>query len=195
MKTFRNFRENILEFIQSRGDTAKKQGISVDREIDPDSSKENALIATQNNVKRITDKYKKPQRPTPTQGHVNAQAHDEVKGNEFRTGAPSPRTKVLGGNQNASDINRQNRYNDAYQKINKTVREDLVSQDVANGKGTQEELERLWNEIPAKYKLGTQATKNQSKIRQIARVMEMASDRNDKKLYQKLHQRLEKLLK
>ena len=117
MKTFRNFRENILEFIQNREDTAKKQGISVDQEIDPDGSKEKALIARKNDLKRRIEKNRKTEGPTPTQGHTNAQAPNEVKGNEFRTNDPSPRTKVLGGNQNASDIKRRNRYSDAEQNI------------------------------------------------------------------------------
>ena len=96
---------------------AKKQGISVDREIDPDGSKENALISQENKLGRIIDKYKKHQRPTPTQGHANAQTHDEVKGNKLRTGAPRPSTTVIGRTQNASDIKGNRRYNDVGQSI------------------------------------------------------------------------------
>ena len=112
MKTFRNFREKLLEYTH-----ADKFRIDLKRKVDPNNSREKGLEASIDDLERITGKYKKPQRPTPTQGHTNAQTHDEVKGNEFRTNAPSPRTKVLGGNQNASDIKRRNRYSDAEQNI------------------------------------------------------------------------------
>lgn len=117
MKTFRNFRENILEFIQSRRDTAKKQGIPDDREIDPDGSREKGLEASIDDLGRIIDRHKKPEGSVQKKDFTNASAPNEVKGNELRTNDPSPRIKVLGRNQNVSDIKQRNRFSDTGRNI------------------------------------------------------------------------------
>ena len=87
---------------------------------------------------------------------------------------------------------------EAKSEMNEDSLGDSFQKIVNDEKISQEELEVIWNSIPTQYKLAMKKeTQNQDmpKIRQIARIMSMASERRDDKVYKKLHSQFENLVK
>jgi len=83
-------------------------------------------------------------------------------------------------------------------EINEDALGDSFQKIIDDEKISQEELEVIWNSIPTQYKLMMKKenqNQNMPKIRQIARIMSVASERRDDKVYKKLRSQFENLVK